>query len=276
MISCITTAGIGNPGGLEALVALAGRHGIGGVDTNGQALVKLVSERSLAGARAFLAENHVRIGSIGLPVEWRAGEERFRENLAALAAQADVAAQLGCTACCTYVLPSVDEEAARFAARAVRRLRSCAQILGMYGLRLGLEFVGPHHLRTKWRHLFLYDMAGMLEFIAAINEPNVGLLLDAYHWYTTGSNRAELDRLTAQQIVHVHINDAPAVPVEQALDNDRLFPGEGVIDLAGFVGSLREKGYNSFVSLEVLSQKPATADPDTLAAKAAAAFRRLL
>lgn len=276
MISCITTAGIGNPGSFEALVALAGRHGIGGVDAGGGALKKLVEARGLEGARAFLAENRVQIGSIGLAVDWRRDDARFRQGLSELIVHAEVAATLGCSRCCTYLLPSVEEEAARFTAKAVYRLRQCARILGMYGLRLGLEFVGPYHLRSRHPHLFIYNMAGLLELIAAIGEPNVGLLLDAYHWYTTGADQQELEDLAAEQIVHVHVNDAKPVALEEALDNDRLFPGEGVIDLTAFVAALRRKDYQGFVSLEVLSQDPLPGDPEVMAAKAADMFGRLL
>ncbi len=276
MIPCLTRAGIGNPGNLESFVALAGRHGFGGVDAGGDELLRLMEARGGAeGARAYLAEHGVRIGSIGLPVEWRKDEDSFRAGLARLAAHAEAAAALGCTRCCTYILPSTDEEPARYAARTARRLRTCARILAPYGLRLGLEFVGPHHLRRRWAHVFFYDLPGTLELIGDIGEPNVGLLLDSYHWYTTGGTVADLEGLRPEQIVHVHINDAKPVPVEEALDNDRLFPGEGVIDLAGFLGALQRIGYDGFVSLEVLSQSPPPAPPEEMAARAREAYRRV-
>ena len=60
-------------------------------------------------------------------------------------------------------------------ALATRRLRTCAQILGAYGIRLGLEFVGPHHLRTAWKHPFIWTLDETLDWIDAIGEPQCRL-----------------------------------------------------------------------------------------------------
>ena len=46
---------------------------------------------------------------------------------------------------------------------------------------------------------------------------------------TTGTRTAltvaDIEKLRADQIVHVHINDAPDVPVEEVLDNGTIVPG---------------------------------------------------
>ena len=49
-----------------------------------------------------------------------------------------------------------------------------------------------------------------LELLAAIDRPNVGLLLDSFHWYTAEGTLGELQGLTASEVVYVHVNDAPA------------------------------------------------------------------
>ena len=59
-------------------------------------------------------------------------------------------------------------------ALATTRLRACANILGAYGIRLALEFVGPHHLRTQWKNPFIWTVQETLDWIDAIGEPNVG------------------------------------------------------------------------------------------------------
>ncbi|MNR08034.1 Inosose isomerase [compost metagenome] len=208
-------------------------------------------------------------------MEWRTTEEAFREGLPKLAQAAEAAAALGCTSCCTYVLPSTDLGAAHFMALATRRLRTCAQILGAYGIRLGLEFVGPHHLRTRWSNPFIWTMDETLDWIDAIGERNVGLLFDAYHWYTTGGTVADIERLRVDQIVHVHINDAPDVPVEDVLDNGRVYPGEGVIDLAGFLQGLQRIGYTGAVAQEILTAEAPTDTPERLAERSKAGFDKV-
>jgi sugar phosphate isomerase/epimerase len=275
MITGLTTAGIGNVQGIEKLVELAGENGFGTVDTGGQELRNLITGKGLDGAKAYLNEHRVQIGSIGLPVEWRHSDEQFREGLETLVKDAEAASLLGCKSCCTYVLPSTDYNAAHFMAIATKRLRVCAQILNQYDIRLGLEFVGPHHLRTAWKNPFIWDMEATLDWIDAIGESNVGLLFDAYHWYTTGGTQEEILSLDASQIVHVHINDAKKVPVEEVLDNDRLYPGDGVIDLAGFLQSLEKIGYKGVVAQEILSKEPLRESSEELAKKSAQAFEKV-
>ncbi|MDQ0872757.1 sugar phosphate isomerase/epimerase [Paenibacillus sp. V4I3] len=272
MLRGLTGAGLGKLESNEQFIELAAKYGFGAVDIDA---LGLVESYSVDGARELLHKHGLVIGSIGLPVEWRGTEETFRAGLPKLTQAAAAAAALGCTSCCTYVLPSTDLGAAHFMALATRRLRTCAQILGAYGIRLGLEFVGPHHLRTRWKHPFIWTLDETLDWIDAIGESNVGLLFDAYHWYTNRLTVADIEKLRAEQIVHVHINDAPDVPVEEVLDNGRLYPGEGVIDLAGFLQGLQRIGYKGAVSQEILTATPPTESPESLVQRSKAGFDKV-
>ena len=82
--------------------------------------------------------------------------------------------------------------------------------------------------------------------------PNVGLLLDCWHWHTSGGTVADLLRLTPRDVVYVHVNDAPrGVAMDDYVDNLRGLPGEtGVIDISGFLQSLRTIGYEGPVTPE--------------------------
>ncbi|KRE66102.1 sugar phosphate isomerase/epimerase family protein [Paenibacillus sp. Soil750] len=272
MLRGLTRAGLGKIESNEQFIELAAKYGFQAVDIDA---VGLVETHTVAGARELLEKNGLVIGSIGLPVEWRSTEEVFREGLPKLAQAAEAAAALGCTSCCTYVLPSTDLGAAHFMALATRRLRTCAQILGAYGIRLGLEFVGPHHLRTRWQNPFIWTIDETLDWIDAIGERNVGLLFDSYHWYTNGGTVADIEKLRVDQIVHVHINDAPDVPVEEVLDNGRVYPGEGVIDLAGFLQGLQRIGYTGAVAQEILTAEAPTDSPESLAERSKAGFDKV-
>lgn len=275
MIKGLTQAGVGKVEGIEQFVELAAKHGFGAIDTDGKALIALIEKKGLEEARAFLKEHNVIIGSFGLSVDWRTTDEAFQKGLIQLTQDAQAASALGCNACCTYVLPSTDLNAAHFMALATTRLRLCAQILGAYGIRLGLEFVGPHHLRTQWKHPFIWDQQSTLDWIDAIGEMNVGLLFDAYHWYTNESTVEDVHALKASQIVHVHINDAPDLPISEVLDNGRLYPGEGVIDLTAFLKALKHIGYNGVVSQEILTAQPPVGTPEELVKKSADAYTKV-
>ncbi len=275
MIKGLTQAGIGNIDTIEQFIQLASKYGFGSIDSGGSNCIDFIEKHSVEGAKAFLKDHHIQIANIGLSVEWRQTDEVFRKGLTQLTKDAEAASALGCTTCCTYVLPSTDLNAAHFMALATKRLRLCADILGTHGIRLGLEFVGPHHLRTKWKHPFIWDMPSTLDWIDALHAPNVGLLFDAYHWYTNESTIEDIHALNASQIVHVHINDAPDLPIPDVLDNGRLYPGEGVIDLPGFLRALNHIGYKGSVSQEILTQEPPQGKPEELIKKSAAAFDKV-
>lgn len=275
MIKSLSSAGLGDVKNLEELILLAAKNGFDSVETSGQALREFAETRGLEGAKTFLQENQITIGSIGLAVEWRTTDEAFQEGLPILLEDAKIAAEFGCKSCCTYVLPSTDEKAAYFMVLATKRLRLCAQILKEYDIHLGLEFVGPHHLRTTWKNPFIWEMQETLDWIDAIGEPNVGLLLDSYHWYTAEGTYEDLLALTPAQIVHVHLNDAKDLPVEDVLDNDRLYPGEGVIDLVSFLKALKEINYQGPVSQEILTPEPLQESAEVLAEKSGKAFAKV-
>ncbi|MGZ9584425.1 sugar phosphate isomerase/epimerase family protein [Paenibacillus marinisediminis] len=273
MLRGLTRAGIGNIGSDENFIRLAAQYGFGAVDIDAKAFIDQVG---LSRAKEILVEHQMKIGSIGLSVEWRTSDEQFRAGLKKLEQEAEAAAQLGCTSCCTYILPSTDQKPASFMAAAINRFRMIADILDAHGVRLGLEFVGPHHLRTTWSNPFIWTVEETLEMIEAINNSNVGLLIDAYHCHTTGFGAADILNLKPHQIVHAHINDARDLPVEQLLDNDRLYPGEGVIDLCGFVNSLQQIGYTGAVSQEILTPEQPTAPSEELLARSQAGFDKVM
>ncbi|ANE45060.1 xylose isomerase [Paenibacillus swuensis] len=273
MLKGLSNAGIGHQGDLESFIGLASTNGFQAVDTSGEELEAWLDAKGAEAVNAYLKQHDVIIGSIGLSPEWRHSEEEFQAGLVRLAKDAAAAAAVGCTRCCTYILPATDYEAARFMAQATRRLRTCAQILGAHGISLGLEFVGPHHLRTAWKNPFVWDIEGTLDFISAIGEANVGLLFDSYHWYTNGNTYEDILKLRTDQIVHVHLNDAKDVPYTEALDNDRVYPGEGVIDLSAFLRGLREIGFRGVVAQEILTREEPEGTPEERAARSGEAYR---
>ncbi|OPH46733.1 xylose isomerase [Paenibacillus ferrarius] len=253
MLKGLTQAGLVPFPSLAEFVDHAAEYGFEAIDYDAKELYNWVKQEGVVQTKAHLSERKVVIGAISLPVEWQASEDDFRYSVVKLATYAATAADLGCTRCCTYILPSTDYNPAHFMALATRRLRACAQILNRFGISLGVEFVGPHHYRTHWKHPFIWTIAETLDFIDAIGEPNVGLLFDSYHWYTNEATIEDILALRAEQIVHVHLNDARNVPISEVIDNDRLYPGEGVIDLAGFLKALQQIGYRGVVAQEVLT-----------------------
>jgi sugar phosphate isomerase/epimerase len=121
-------------------------------------------------------------------------------------------------------------------------------------------------------------MDGLLELGRAIGTGNVGLLLDAYHLYTSGGQIADLDRITAWDVVYVHVNDAIAgVPRDEQLDQVRTLPAEtGVLEIGPFLRKLDQLGYDGPVTPEPFSKRLnelAATDPLAAAREAARSMR---
>jgi sugar phosphate isomerase/epimerase len=92
--------------------------------------------------------------------------------------------------------------------------------------------------------------------LAADAAPNVGVILDVWHWHHSGGTIADILATDVSRIIHVHLSDAKAMPPEDVRDNMRLMPGEGIIDLVGFLQALQKIGYNGGVSPEPLGRIP--------------------
>lgn len=192
-------------------------------------------------------------GCVAFPVDPRKDEETFEKGLAELDKSAAFAAAIGCPRMATYILSSATIPKAEQKKLLGGRLKKSAEILARHKVRLGLEFLGPLHIRKANPYEFIYKMGEMLEFARECG-PNVGLLLDSWHWHHAGGTPEDIVRAGKDGIVHVHISDAPSLPPEQIKDNERLLPGEGIIDFKGFFGALQRIGYTDAVSPEVFGR----------------------
>ncbi|MFN3547044.1 MAG: sugar phosphate isomerase/epimerase family protein [Mesorhizobium sp.] len=113
------------------------------------------------------------------------------------------------------------------------------------GLRIGLELVA-------WSDVS--DVGTALRFL----EPrNAALVIDAWHVFRAGLPLSDLARIPADRVSCIQVNDAPAA-VRGALADDtrhRLFCGEGVFDLTGFLKATERFG--TPVSVEIISPEVA-------------------
>ena len=229
-----------------------------GLDINIGEVAGLVEERSADYVKGLFDDAGLKMGAWGLPVNWRGDEAELKQGLERLRGLAKVGQSLGCTRLSTWIPPASEDKPFKenFDFH-VQRFRPIGEVLSEYGCQLGLEFIGPKTSRAGRKYEFVYTMEGMLELCDKIGTGNMGLLLDAWHWYTSHGTLDDLKKLTADQVVHVHINDAPAgIPVDEQIDNIRRLPGEtGVIDLVGFLKCLDEIGYEGPVTPEPFSDK---------------------
>jgi sugar phosphate isomerase/epimerase len=251
MYPCLNAGNIGLQLSWEDCLPLAKANGFEGIDIN------IDPQQPAAYYRDLLARYGLRPGGMALPFTPAEDEARIAAGLEKLPALCARAQEIGQTRFYMWIVPFSDtlDRKANFKLHAAR-LGKAARIMREYGCTLGLEFIGPKTLRVGHRYGFLRTMDEMLELCEAVGE-NAGLLLDAYHWWTSLGVVDDLLRLENRQVVYVHINDGqPGLAVDEQLDLVRCLPGEsGKIDIGAFMNALRAIHYDGPVVAEPFEKK---------------------
>jgi 2-keto-myo-inositol isomerase len=129
-------------------------------------------------------------------------------------------------------------------ASSVKVLRELSDLAKPYGIKIAVEFVG-HPQCTVNTFGQAYDI------VEEVARDNVGLVLDCFHFHAMGSKREDLLRSDVSKIFIVHIDDTEDFPIGFLTDEDRVWPGLGAIDLDFIFATLKEKGYDHVVSVEL-------------------------
>jgi sugar phosphate isomerase/epimerase len=255
--------------------------GVSGFDAVDLPMEELLADTSWSAGRVEeeLDRSGVRAAGWWLPIEYRYDRGTHEEGLAQLPRAARLAAAAGAAWCSTCMWPFSDELAFADNYDLHReRLGEVARRLQEHGCVLGLEFVGPATMREGHPHTFISDLHGTLELIADIGEPNVGVLLDCWQWYTSHGTAADLASLEPGQVSYVHLNDAPTGrDVDEQIDAERMLPGAtGVIDVATFVGALRALRFDGPVAVEPYNAELNELEPEERSRTAYQSMRAVL
>ena len=127
----------------------------------------------------------------------------------------------------------------------LKSLTEAARWAAGFGVKLALEFHGGD--------AFCNCLDTALTLVEQCGEPNLGVCLDAFHFYKGPSKSEDLERLTPANVLHVQVCDVAGVPRELMTDADRVMPGDGDFRLEALIARLRTIGYSGAVSLELLN-----------------------
>jgi len=247
-----------------------------------------------AATRALFAELGIVPTIVNLPMPNALGldDAAFDAQLPKLAEDAAFCQAIGCSRF-QFVLgattPNQQTKADRWLV-VQRRLSAIGETIAKAEMRLGLEFLGPLMFRRARPPAgassanpaappqplpppvpFVWTLPETLA-LAEASAPNVGVTLDAWHWYHSGGTVADIRAAKASRIVHVHVSDAKPMAPEEVRDDMRWLPGEGVIDLVGFFQALKAIGYQGGVAPETIGSRiPADMPPEESARQALAA-----
>jgi sugar phosphate isomerase/epimerase len=141
---------------------------------------------------------------------------------------------------------------------AVDRYGRLLEISIDHGVPASLEFLGfvkgINTLERAWA------------ICGSVGNPAGTITPDIWHMFRGGSNFGALADIPVDHISCFHWNDAPREPArEQQTDADRVYPGDGMLDLQAVAATLRAKSFAGALSLELFNRTYWKQDPLTVA-----------
>ena len=143
----------------EKKLLLAKRHGFTAIESSAQE----VMENGVENVKALLEKHGMQISGSNLPFHpAQVDDAGFEAAMEALPAQAAALSAVGCTRCIIWIFPASDTltKEENYALHKTRLSRAAA-VLAQYGMRLGLEFIGPYTGRKDTDLEFISTAAEM-------------------------------------------------------------------------------------------------------------------
>jgi len=249
MKTCLTPGSIGVKANQMETIEFAHAFGFEAAQPYGEELMSLPIDE----VKRKLSEYKLEWGQGGLGVDFRKDDDTFATGLKALPPVAAALRKAGATRIGTWIAPSHDSLPYLANLRQhSRRLREVGKIYADHGIQMGLEYVGPKTLWSARRFPFIHTMAEVRELLGEIALPNVGIVMDSWHWYTSGESVADLKTLNKKEVICIDLNDAPSgIPIDLQIDSQREIPlATGVIDLSGFLNTLQAIGCDAPIRCE--------------------------
>jgi sugar phosphate isomerase/epimerase len=128
----------------------------------------------------------------------------------------------------------------------MERLRGVVAYAAGLGVKITMEPL------NRYETDFIFNAADGVRLIEDLACDNLGLMLDLFHMNIEDASIEEGLRLAGDRVWHVHI-----------ADSNRCYPGSGHIDFDSIFATLKDMGYQDYVSAELLPLP----DPDTAARK---------
>ncbi|MER7176377.1 bifunctional sugar phosphate isomerase/epimerase/4-hydroxyphenylpyruvate dioxygenase family protein [Streptomyces mesophilus] len=257
MRTSIATVSLSGP--LTEKLTAAARAGFDGVE---------IFENDLLTSPLTPEEIRTRCADLGLTIDLyqpmrdieAVPDEEFARNLRRAEHKFRLMRRLGTDT--VLVCSSVSPNAVDDDALAAAQLRQLADLASEYDIRVAYEALA-------WgRHVNTYDHAWRI--VEAADHPALGLCLDSFHILARGSDPKAIEDIPGEKIYFLQLADAPqlAMDVLQWSRHYRCFPGQGGLDVAGFLGHVIRAGYDGPLSLEIFNDVFRQADAATTAVDA--------
>lgn len=179
--------------------------------------------------------------------------DRLQKNLDRAERKFDLMQELGTDL--VLVCSNVQADALGEEELLVDDLRLLAEHAGKRGLRIGYEALA-------WgRHVNTYQQVWNL--VRQADHPALGVILDSFHTLSLKGDPSAIRDIPGDKIFFVQMADAPilAMDVLEWSRHFRCFPGQGEMDMAGFLAPILATGYRGPLSLEIFNDGFRAAPP---------------
>jgi 2-keto-myo-inositol isomerase len=256
---------------LETDIAVTAQAGFKALEVWAAKMDPYLAAHSLADLNALFVDHGVMplaLNSIEF-IAFRGNE--YAQVQARLHDLARVAQAVGCPTIVVVPSPLPDRDMpwSDVVAEYVRVLRDLSNIAHLYNIKLSFEFLGFGWCSVR-------TPRAAFEIIQKCDRDNVGMTVDAAHFYGGGGLISELAQLDPERIFAFHLDDLEDTPKEAISDGTRLLPGLGVIPLGEICAQLKRIGYNGSCAIELFRPEYWNWDPQELAIKAREAALNVL
>ena len=253
---CLNTATIrGQKLGIVKEIELAAQTGYEGVEPWVESIDTYVKDGgALADLKKRISDAGLTVeGAIGFP-EWLVDDdERRAKGFERAKREMDLVAQIGGKRFAAPPAGATNLPPLDFG-KAVERYRALLQAGDQIGITPELELWG-----------FSKNLGRLGECVGVAMEtghPRACVLADVFHLYKGGTDFHGLRLLGASAIQVLHMNDYPADPPREKIDDSyRTYPGDGTAPLTSILQALHQTGGQKVLSLELFSRKFWTQDP---------------
>ncbi|MFP7479135.1 sugar phosphate isomerase/epimerase family protein [Terribacillus saccharophilus] len=209
-------------------------------------LPEYLEQYSLQRLSAYFQENHIKPYALNALVYFNnRSEDEYQQLLKEFKQMLEYAKELQVPY--IVVVPLVTKEKILkkdIKASSVAVLHELAELAAPYGVKLAVEFVG-HPDCTINTFEQAYDI------VQKVDNPNVGLVLDCFHFHAMNSSIEALRQADISKVFILHMDDTEDFPIGSLVDEDRVWPGQGVIDLEGILSVLKESGFDGPATVEL-------------------------
>ncbi|SHG99973.1 Sugar phosphate isomerase/epimerase [Kaistia soli DSM 19436] len=246
MKTCFNTITAGLDRRLEDILAACSAVGFDGVELDLRHIEPALPRiGGLAGLKAMLDRLELAPASVMAfnLAPFEAGTDAFDRYRRG----GEVAKALGAPMLLTYCAEAIPEGMSKDSALDAAAARTAKLADAVAPVAVTLEPIG--------RTALMGGPSEALEIMRRAGRPNVGVMMDTFHYYRGGISDADILAIPRDRLLIVHVNDSEDRPVEELRDGHRLHVGLGILPLAHDMKLWQQIGYDGYLSVEIFREE---------------------